>query len=62
LWSEKVAQESCGRVYSDGLINVTPATPFYLNAVVLFISAVLVATMLRETREVRRGYLACHSD
>jgi len=31
--------------------NVTPATPFYLNAVVLFISAVLVATMLRETRE-----------
>lgn len=34
--------------------NTTHAMPFYLNAVILIIGAVLVATMLRETRGARR--------
>ncbi len=34
--------------------NTNPAMPFYLNTIVLLISAVLVAMVLRETRGVRR--------
>ncbi|MBM3131169.1 MAG: MFS transporter [Chloroflexi bacterium] len=34
--------------------NISPATPFYLNTIVLLIGAVLVAAVLRETRGVRR--------
>ncbi|MEW5719770.1 MAG: MFS transporter [Chloroflexota bacterium] len=34
--------------------NISPATPFYLNTVVLFVGAVLVAVALRETRVVVR--------
>jgi MFS family permease len=37
--------------------SVSPAMPFYVNAIVLLIGAVLVATMLRETRATTRGYV-----
>jgi MFS transporter, DHA1 family, multidrug resistance protein len=33
--------------------NISPATPFYLNTIVLLIGAVLVAMVLRETREIK---------
>lgn len=38
--------------------NISPAMPFYVNAIVMLMGAMLVATMLRETRVATHGSIA----